>query len=194
MSVYFFDFEASGLHATSHPVEVAWVSHDLTQGWSTIIRPAPTWLEQDVDPISEDIHGIPRQQAIAKGMDVVQVAARLNANLAHGDLFTDNPGFDFRWLRMVFDAAQIKPAFTIPPSVPAGRAWEPFEQVAYDRMNVDVLVMGAAKRAQATMREIEFITGQMADKVGLVSHRAIDDAIRHALSLGSGPIKSLASH
>ena len=56
----FFDLEASGLHPTSHPVEVAWVAHDLTAARSNLIQPAEDWSDWDWHFEAEGVHKLSR--------------------------------------------------------------------------------------------------------------------------------------
>lgn len=171
----FLDVEASGLHFTSYPVEVAWVSHDLLRGWSALIRPAAAWGELDWNPESGRVHGISRHQLIMIGLDVHDVAIRLNADLAEGKVLSDSPGTDGRWLQTLYAATNIAPSFLISQS-----------------LDVDAMIAEACMRADIPAEDHERLVAALRAEVGLVAHRALDDALEHALSLGAVAMMEMA--
>ena len=110
--IRFLDFEASGLHHGSYPIEVGWSDCSLaTDGF--LIRPHETWLIDDWSAVAERIHGISRAQTEAEGIPVDEAAARLNAALTDKMVFSDNCEFDTRWLMRLFRAANAAPAFQL---------------------------------------------------------------------------------
>jgi hypothetical protein len=104
--------EASGLHRTSYPIEVGWAFLDLSAD-GFLLRPAPDWTAWDWSFESEKIHGISRVEYLRSGIDVRDAAQRLNAALAGAALFCDSPGFDGDWLRKLFAASGVAPAFDL---------------------------------------------------------------------------------
>ena len=65
------------------------------------------------DPDAEKLHGISLEQLHAQGRPPSEVARRMNEVLTGGELFSDAPADDERWLRIIFDEAGLDPAFTI---------------------------------------------------------------------------------
>ncbi|WP_096703300.1 hypothetical protein [Magnetospirillum sp. 15-1] len=171
----FIDVEASGLHPTSYPVEVAWVSHDLQQGWPALIRPASAWGELDWNAESGRIHGISRHQLVMTGMDVREVAARLNADLAGAEVLSDSPGTDGRWLQTLYGTTGIAPAFRISQSP-----------------DVQAVIAEACQRTGIQAEDHERLAAALHAEAGLITHRALDDAIGHAFSLGAVTLLNMA--
>jgi hypothetical protein len=108
----FLDVEASGLHASSYPIEVGWCGLDLV-ATSFLIRPHATWTEDDWSVTSERVHGMTRQQMIAEGVELTEAAARLNAACAGKEIFSDSPSFDQGWLSRLFRDAGVGQAFAL---------------------------------------------------------------------------------
>jgi hypothetical protein len=110
--IIFLDLEASGLHRTSYPIEVGWAFLDLhAEGF--LLRPAPEWTGWDWSFESEKIHGISRAECLRSGIDVWDAARRMNDAFAGAHLYCDSPGFDGDWLRKLFAASCIEPAFDL---------------------------------------------------------------------------------
>lgn len=182
----FLDVEASGLHATSYPVEVAWCRHDLTAGWSSLIRPAPTWDEADWSPASERIHGIGRHQAQLAGRPVAEVVAMLNTDLAGEVVMTDHPEADGTWLWRAFLEAGTSPAFELASPLmhsQAGRS--PAELARIDALDVDMHLAKLAAEAGIAVDHLEAVAGDLRAEAGIIPHRALDDAVTHALDLAA---------
>ncbi len=98
-SPVFIDFEASSLSAESWPIEVgiAWLEDKRVVIESKLIRPRPEWPEKDWNPVSEQVHGIPRADLDDAG-SADDVAAWLLEVIAGRSLVSDAPEFDQRWL------------------------------------------------------------------------------------------------
>jgi hypothetical protein len=171
----FFDVEASGLHITSYPVEVAWVSHDLLRGWSALIRPALSWGELDWNAESGRVHGISRHQLDMVGIDPCEVAARLNADLASAEVLSDSPGTDGRWLQTLYGATDVAPSFVISQS-----------------LDVDAMIAEACMQGGIRAEDHERLAADLHAEAGLTAHRALDDAVDHALSLGAVAMLEMA--
>jgi hypothetical protein len=193
----FADFEASGLHHGSYPIEIGWCSHDLRTGWSTLIRPVPAWLEAGWNPESEKLHGVSRHQVMSSGHAADEVVQRLNNDLADQQVMTDNPDWDARWLWRLYDAASTLPTFAVLPkeSLTGG----PFSTVLHWRgvaMSVDseAVITLAAKKAGVDASEHKLFAAALNAEAGIVPHRALHDAVAHALSLGAVALLELANH
>jgi len=110
----FYDFEASGLDG--FPIEVGWAFVDDQKrivSDSSLILPDPKWnLASNWDEDAEQIHGIPLKHVMEKGTPPRQVTQLLNRALAGSDLYSDSL-FDQKWMAQLFEAAGIKPAFTL---------------------------------------------------------------------------------
>jgi hypothetical protein len=100
----FVDFEASGLHLGSFPVEVGWASSD---GISEVhlIRPTAAWLHTPWDPQAERIHGINLDRLLIVGEPVQTVATRLRDAAVGHRLYSNDVGHDERWLRSLLREA-----------------------------------------------------------------------------------------
>jgi hypothetical protein len=180
------DVEASGLHPTSYPIEVAWCRHDLTAGWSTLIRPASDWGRDDWSPAAEAIHGITRAQVEIDGMDMAIAAATLNRDLADQDVLTDNPETDGRWLWRMFVAAGCVPSFDIVrPLLPGQTSRSVEEQAWIAGLDADNAIYQAAATARVSPSDLEQRANELRAAAGIINHRALDDAIGLALDLAA---------
>lgn len=112
------DFEASSLAANSYPIEVGIAiarGPDLEiESWSSLIRPTVTWLaDGHWDMASQAIHGIEAGELIdAPTAD--SVAIELNERLRgiiHA--WADGGRYDVHWCRTLFEAATVRPTFSI---------------------------------------------------------------------------------
>lgn len=105
---YFIDFEASGLDPRSYPIEIGIVGCDGSR-FETLIKPASHWKYWSQD--AEDIHGIIRER-LEDGMKVAALARQLNERYAGKTLWADSL-YDRVWMRVLFAAAGLEPAFTL---------------------------------------------------------------------------------
>lgn len=175
------DVEASGLHPTSFPTEIAWVTADLSVGFSACIRPIAAWTWLDWNLEAEKVHGLDFSALQRHGEDVQAVAAALNVALADAEIMTDSPSKDGIWLRTLFDAAGVPPTFLLVPfnaQFAAGRCGG-----IYD-LDCAITVLlrdlgGGLELADAH----EALAQQLGTECGLVQHRALDDALLHAIRL-----------
>lgn len=99
VSPIFIDFEASSLSPASWPIEVglAWLDGKRVVAESCLIRPRIEWPEDDWNPESEAVHGIPRSD-LDNAESADEVAAWLLKTVAGQTLVSDAPEFDQRWL------------------------------------------------------------------------------------------------
>jgi len=184
--ILFVDVEASGLHEGSYPTEIGWCSHDLRRGGSFLVRPTPDWAAGLWCAEAEQVTGISREMLNAFGLEPAAVAAALNEALAGTTPLTDNPAGDGRWLWSLFAAAGIEPAFGIcPPPAIATSAHQSLWDDIRALHDVDVLVASVAgERGAGGWTAIEEAVRQVRATAGLIEHRALDDAIGHAVELG----------
>ncbi len=104
------DLEASGFGKGSYPIEVGFV---LPHGamYCTLIVPAPHWRHWDAQ--AEGIHHITREILQAHGKAVPMVAQSLNQQLRGLTIYSDGWANDFSWLSLLFDEADMTPAFKL---------------------------------------------------------------------------------
>lgn len=110
----FVDVEASGLHATSYPIEVGWCGLDL-KPVSMLIKPLPEWGPNDWSYQAEQVHGISRETLEREGMDAREVAEAIAAEFRGCEVFSDAPRFDAKWLMTLFSAVDVRPGFGMRP-------------------------------------------------------------------------------
>jgi hypothetical protein len=162
----FMDFEASSLHRGSFPVEIGWCSRDLLRGGSALIRPCAGWTEWS--PASEATHGISLARLKAEGAPAAEAMRAANAELAGQRLISDNPSHDIKWLYVLSRGCGIEPTFAIDPT------------------SLDALLVAAHRMGGVEGPEVHPLAAKrMADEAGVVAHRALDDAVMHALRLGA---------
>jgi hypothetical protein len=99
--VIFLDFEASGLHSGSFPIQIG-VCDDALNSRSWLIRPRPDWTLSDWSIQSESVHGIPYARLLTDGSPVPIVVTELEQACRGRTVFTDNPVADGRWLLRLF--------------------------------------------------------------------------------------------
>lgn len=106
----FIDFEASGLHVDSFPVEIGWCDPvDVDTGHDYLIKPTAAWLATRWDPAAERIHGIDRDRLCEQGKSPSTVVKALRQAAAGHRLYSDNVGHDERWLETLCRAARFQP-------------------------------------------------------------------------------------
>ncbi|HQS07647.1 MAG: hypothetical protein B7Y12_04200 [Rhizobiales bacterium 24-66-13] len=115
------DFEASSLEDGGYPIEVGlavWPAPDEPiQVWSALIRPTQDWTEfGHWSELSQDVHGID-QAELATAESPMAVARSLNTLIGGGPVWCDGGPFDAYWMDALFEAAGIKPSFTL-------RSWD----------------------------------------------------------------------
>jgi len=173
--MFLIDFEASSFsEEDSRPVEVGWVRADLSAAWSAIISPVPEWSDWDLG--AEDVHRLFPEHLQRFGLSPLEVASRLNADLA-GMQFVADSRWDAVWARRLFSAAPSEPAFEIPgpdSSDEAISASDYFVQFSYCMM-----------RRGVDFTDQEEILDRMLARVGVIEHEALDDALAQALAFQS---------
>ncbi len=106
----FLDIEASGIHEDSYPIEVGWVDTEGNES-SFLIKPIPEWTHWDLK--AQQIHAIPRSVLLDQGITIHQACLALNKQLGAEDIYSDAAVYDGEWLKTLFNAAGIKPSFTL---------------------------------------------------------------------------------
>lgn len=104
----FLDFEASGLHPDSYPIEVG-ICYGR-KSYSALIRPVSYWEYWSHD--AQDIHGISREELQSKGKDVETVANDLNRLFAGKVIWADS-NYDNMWMETLFEAAKVEQRFVV---------------------------------------------------------------------------------
>ena len=104
------DLEASGFGKGSYPIEVGYV---LPEGatYCTLILPPPHW--QHWDDKAQAVHHITREVLVSHGRPATEVALALNAQLRGRTLYSDGWANDYTWLSLLFDEADMTPAFRL---------------------------------------------------------------------------------
>lgn len=103
------DFEASGLHRSSYPIQVG-----ITNGrveYHSLIRPMAHW--QFWDDESEQVHGLERRVLVEDGVDSVLVAQKLNELLSGQRVFCDAIQWDGFWARVLFSDNGLRQRFVL---------------------------------------------------------------------------------
>ena len=104
------DLEASGFGRGSYPIEVGFV---LPEGatYCTLILPPPHWRHWDDK--AQAVHHITRDVLLSHGRPATEVAQSLNSRLRGRTLYSDGWANDYTWLSLLFDEAELTPAFKL---------------------------------------------------------------------------------
>jgi hypothetical protein len=102
--IAFIDFEASGLGASSWPIEVGWSFEDAVTD-SVLISPSPAWPMTAWDPKAERLHGITPRMLADLGLDAAATCERLDAALGARVVYSDAPDWDSFWMLRLYQAA-----------------------------------------------------------------------------------------
>ncbi|WP_246439415.1 hypothetical protein [Teredinibacter franksiae] len=105
------DIEASGLHFSSYPIEVAVLLRGECKSW--LIKREPKW--QYWCEIAESMHGISRAELEREGLPAFEVAIQLNEFLSESDavLYSDAQRWDEDWIDTLYFAAKIERHFCV---------------------------------------------------------------------------------
>jgi hypothetical protein len=112
------DFEASSLSTESYPIEVgvaiATGPDEPIETWSSLIKPDKAWLAGgDWDPDAQKVHHI-TAASLNGGLSANEVALHLNRLLGPvGHAYCDGGHYDGFWLKQLYKAAGIAPAFAL---------------------------------------------------------------------------------
>lgn len=104
----FVDFEASGIHPESYPIEIGIVGPDFE--FEALIKPVRYWTHWSHD--AQDMHGISRDLIESQGVAPIKLCQQLNERLSSQVLWSDSH-YDALWVDILFEAAGIQPEFEI---------------------------------------------------------------------------------
>lgn len=104
------DLEASGFGRGSYPIEVGFVPAD-GHTYCSLILPAPHWRHWD--DAAQAVHQITRDTLMLHGRPASDVARTLNQRLRGQTVYSDGWANDYSWLGLLFDEADITPAFKL---------------------------------------------------------------------------------
>ena len=104
------DIEASGFGRESYPIEVGVVLPDGTC-CCYLIKPDCDWTYWDCK--AEQVHGIPRELLLEKGVDPRQVAMDLNDLLCGSKVYSDAWSFDLSWLGKLYNIAELTQLYNL---------------------------------------------------------------------------------
>ena len=181
------DLEASGLHPRSYPVEIGWCSLDFATSGLLQIAPDTTWAPEDWDPNAEIIHGLTRDYLMQIGLLPAAAANHLNLVLSDNQLVSDAPHLDFRWLRQLYEVAGVKSAMPLLEQEPTGPTLPAWYR-SKGEFDVAPLLARALEAAGATVDGLiihDHQTNLTIELAGLKAHRALDDAISHAIAFAA---------
>jgi len=138
------DVEASGLGPESYPIEIG-VVLSSGEGYCSLILPALNWKYWD--PVAEKIHGISREELLAHGKSVSEVALDLNRLLRGQTVYSDGWVVDQPWITRLFFEASISREFFFSPL----ESILSEEQMAvWHEIKKDVIEEGKLKRHRAS--------------------------------------------
>ncbi len=104
------DIEASGFGRNSYPIEIGFVMPD-GHTYCTLVQPQPHWTHWDAH--AAEVHHITRTLIETRGLPVLEVAHKLNAELRGQTVYSDGWANDYSWLGALFDAADLTPSFKL---------------------------------------------------------------------------------
>lgn len=109
---YFLDFEASGLHPDSYPIEVGVYGGNgrNSPSYDSLIVPVSYWEYWNFD--SQDVHKIERPTLFEQGRIVAEVTADLN-RLYEGQVLWADSAYDAMWMGILYEASPHEPTFTV---------------------------------------------------------------------------------
>ena len=110
----FVDLEASGFSRGSYPISIAW-NDDQGTIERLLIDPSgvASWGDEDWSVDAESVHGLDRERLRKNGWPPDYVVDRLIASVPSGELYSDAPDFDERWLDRLFAAVGVPRPFTV---------------------------------------------------------------------------------
>lgn len=104
------DIEASGFGRGSYPIEIGYYMPD-GQSFCTLITPEAGWTHWDSS--AEKVHGIARELLTSHGKPAVDVCLALNRSLRGQRVYCDAWAYDYVWLSVMYDAADLVPSFEL---------------------------------------------------------------------------------
>lgn len=116
--VAFVDFESTGLHAASFPIEAGIAYDDENEPESWLIRPTDEWKSWGWGYQAEAVHGIPLSQIEIEGLPVGEVCKLMSRAMAGHVAVSDSILVDGAWCARLFEAAGIPMPFDFVPLDP----------------------------------------------------------------------------
>ncbi len=107
--MWIIDFESSGLHRASYPIEVGVTNGDIE--YQALIQPMDHWSFWSEE--SQLVHGIKRDELIRGGKRASIVAEDLNVLLSDQKVYCDSLAWDAFWLRVLFSDNAITHNFEL---------------------------------------------------------------------------------
>jgi hypothetical protein len=101
------DFESSGLHRSSYPIEVGVTNGDIE--YQALIQPMSHWDFWSDE--SQKVHGINRDELLRDGKKAFMVAQELNVLLMGQKVYCDSLAWDGFWARVLFSDNSITQHF-----------------------------------------------------------------------------------
>jgi hypothetical protein len=111
-NIAFIDLEASGLGASSWPIEVGWCFLK-SEPETFLIAPSDDWSRDAWKEQAQALHGVSIETLQQQGRPIKEVCQRLNGALAGADIFSDAPDWDGFWLYRLFSAGDEKQQFSL---------------------------------------------------------------------------------
>lgn len=108
MDRYFIDFEASGIHPDSYPIEIGICGPGFE--FEALIKPVYYWTHWSHD--AEDMHGISRVMIESDGIEPPRICQALNERFEGQVLWSDS-NFDALWMNILFEAAGMQELFEV---------------------------------------------------------------------------------
>ncbi|OUS14867.1 hypothetical protein A9Q88_12865 [Gammaproteobacteria bacterium 50_400_T64] len=147
-NMWVIDFESSGLHRSSYPIEVGMTNGQ--QEYQALISPMAHWAYWSDE--AQQIHGISRGELSLNGRPSADVANELN-NILNGDVvYCDAIAWDGFWARVLFSDNGIRQKF--------------------DLCDISDLIIGNELLAETFIN----IRQKLIDSGDYKLHRALDDA------------------
>jgi hypothetical protein len=104
------DIEASGFGRGSYPIEIGYYQPD-GQSYCSLIRPESGWTHWDDS--AEKVHGIARPLLDVHGKPAAEVCLALNRALRGQRIYCDAWAYDYVWLSVLYEAADLVPTFEL---------------------------------------------------------------------------------
>ena len=105
---FFLDFEASGIHPDSYPIEIGICGPDFE--FEALVKPVHYWTHWSHD--AQDMHGISREMIETQGVAPSRLCQALNEAFSGQVLWSDS-NHDALWMDTLFEAAGMEPAFEV---------------------------------------------------------------------------------
>lgn len=147
------DIEASSLGFGSFPIEVGYASSNGHQN-SYLISPISEWLKSgDWDEYAQtNIHKLSKEELIAQGKEVSEVAKELNSALLGKLVFCNDLAYDSVWITSLFEAANVGVGFYL--------------------ADIDNFYQYIGRSNEALYKEV------LAGITSQVEHRALEDSLK----------------